>query len=147
MPPRESELISPMQRRLRSPRSIVVRPEEQAEVEKVLRYLESRLPDDPVGLTSWSGPHVRLPHVLLVLLREATRLLAASEEVAVLSFDRELTSTQVADILGMSRPFVVKLLDGGDIPSHAVGRHRRAYLRDVLAYRNEREKVGTGGTR
>jgi excisionase family DNA binding protein len=135
-----------MQRPSRPFRSIVVRPEEQPEVEKVLRYLDSRLPDDPVGLTSWSGPHVRLPHSILVLLREATRLLAANEEVAVLSFDRELTSTQAADILGMSRPFVVKLLDSGRIPSHAVGRHRRAYLRDVLAYRDEREKVGTGST-
>ena len=135
-----------MERRPRPLRSIVVRPEEQADVEKVLRYLDSRLPEDPVGLTSWSGPHVRLPHSVLVLLREAARLLAASEEVAVLSFDRELTSTQVADILGMSRPFVVKLLDSGRIPSHVVGRHRRAYLRDVLAYREERERIGTGST-
>jgi excisionase family DNA binding protein len=136
-----------MQRHPRSPRSIVVRSEEQADVDKVLRYLDSLLPEDPIGLTSWSGPHVRLPHSVLVLLREATRLLAANGEVAVLSFDRMLTSTQAADILGTSRPFVVKLLDSGCIPSHVVGRHRRAYLRDVLAYRDEREKVGPGRAR
>jgi excisionase family DNA binding protein len=42
-------------------------------------------------------------------------------------------------MLGMSRQFLVRLLEKGEIPFHMVGTHRRMYARDVLAYRAKRD--------
>jgi excisionase family DNA binding protein len=66
-----------------------------------------------------------------------------------MSLDTVLIPAEVGELLGVSRPFVVRLLDEGAIPSERLpdSRHRVVRLTDVLKFRTERKKRRTGRQR
>lgn len=78
---------------------------------------------------------VSLPTVALGLVTELVEHLAAGRSVTVLSGEEEISPREAADLLGVSRPYASRLFDQGQIPSRRVGTHRRAFIKDVLAYR------------
>ena len=88
---------------------------------------------------------VRIPtsalHVLLDVLTEIGR----GNAVSVTPSPAELPNQEAADVLNVSRPFLVQLLEKGDIPFHKIGTHRRVRHQDVIAYKKridaERRKV------
>ena len=63
--------------------------------------------------------------------------LLRGERVAVLADEPELSPTDAAAILGISRPLVVHRMDVGDLPFRYVGKHRRTKLKDVLALKEK----------
>lgn len=79
-----------------------------------------------------------LPAAAVRLLTEMLTLLAQGRSVAVMPDDAELTTQQTADMLNVSRPHVVKLLEENALPHHKVGTHRRVLLRDLIAYQSRR---------
>jgi len=85
-----------------------------------------------------------LPAPVVTLLMGMLRMKANGLGMALTPLHSELTTSQAADILNVSRPFIIKLLDAGDIPYHKVGRHRRIRREDVMKYkqklRQEREE-------
>lgn len=86
------------------------------------------------------GEQVELPPEMYRVLLQVIEAMRANLAVTVVPQAQTLTTQQAADLLGVSRPTVVKLLDEGKVPYERVGTHRRILLRDLLAYREVRRE-------
>ena len=107
----------------------------------LLRALEAQLGAlDRASLVGADGTQLPLPESVRRLLSRAVRELVRGNAVAVVPIRPELTTQEAADLLNVSRPFLVKLLGAGEIPFHRVGTHRRVRLADALAYRGRRSQ-------
>jgi len=82
---------------------------------------------------------LELPASLREALQGIVAELRAGNEVTVMSSSAVLTTAEAAELLNVSRPHVVKLVDGGTIPHHMAGSHRRLALADLLAYKTQRD--------
>lgn len=70
--------------------------------------------------------------VMLKLLRQLTELVSKHPGIAIVPIDRELSPADAGEILGISRPTVVRLMKAGQLPFRFEGKHRRCKLEDVL---------------
>jgi excisionase family DNA binding protein len=117
---------------------IVATEQEQKALGTVVRALERAKPGK-AQLVGPDGQRMILPHSLYVVLREAVRELVEGNGVSILPVTAELTTQQAAELLNVSRPFLIKLLEKAEIPFHMAGTHRRIYLRDLTAYKDRRD--------
>ena len=93
------------------------------------------------SLLNANGTVVPLPGPIFELLASVVDLLSAGTGVSVVPVTSELTTTQVATLLNVSRPHVVSLLENGKIPFHRVGTHRRVLAVDAVAYREQQRRA------
>ena len=92
-----------------------------------------------VKLIASDGKAETLPSSLYEFLVKLSDELRKGQSVAIVEDEAHLTTVEAAKILGVSRQFLVNLLDGGEIAHHMVGTHRRIYVRDLLAYKTKRD--------
>ncbi|KAF4410117.1 helix-turn-helix domain-containing protein [Streptomyces lycii] len=89
-------------------------------------------------LVTPAGDRLVVPQELFEVLRSVVQAMANGQAVTVAPHHQALTTQEAADLLNISRPTLVKLLDQGEMPFHRPGRHRRVLLRDVLEYQERR---------
>jgi excisionase family DNA binding protein len=82
-----------------------------------------------------SQKSVVIPATAARLFTDILEQLSEGNTVTVLPHQVELTTQQAAELLNVSRPYLIGLLDGGKIPCRKVGTHRRIYAKDVIVYK------------
>ena len=107
--------------------------------QKRVEELEAVLSRGNAALVSSAGEPIELPNTVYKILKKVVTLMAHGQAVTLVPDNQAVTTQRAADILGVSRPFFVKLLETGAMGYHRVGNQRRVYLRDVLAYAQKRD--------
>lgn len=106
-----------------------------------LRTLRRLVQRGSAKLVAKNGESVEIPAAVRTLLAEIARNMEAGKAVSVVAENHELTTQRAANILGVSRPFLVRLLEEGKLPFHLTGSHRRVYLIDLLTYKSKRDRA------
>lgn len=102
-----------------------------------LSKLLAQLPEADRARVRLDGRDLVLPRHALALLRDLLAEMAQGNAVTIVPTHAELTTQQAADLLNISRPHLVKLLEDGAIPFHRVGTHRRIRYEDLMTYKSE----------
>jgi excisionase family DNA binding protein len=120
-------------------------PEADAQVARIYDFLEAHeragrgVPSPRYFLAGATpGDQVELPAEIYRAVRQVVEAMQQGLAVTVVPQTQTLTTQQAADLLGITRPTVIKLLDSGKIPFERSGTHRRILLRDLLDYRQQR---------
>ena len=85
------------------------------------------------------GPAIELPEAGFALLLRILDGMQQGKAISIVPVMQDLTTQQAAGLLGVSRPFFVKLLESSKLPFHLAGTHRRVYLKDLMAYKERRD--------
>ncbi|UIZ92097.1 excisionase family DNA-binding protein [Corynebacterium sp. CNCTC7651] len=105
-------------------------------VEQALAELNGNL----ANARAESRADVTVPKDTAIWIRNILEDIAEGRLVRSPEPEDEMTTQQVAKFLGVSRPFVVKLIDDGRLTGHKVGTHRRVYTRDAIEYKQRMEQ-------
>ncbi len=100
-----------------------------------LSVLLAKTPKAERAHVKLDGHDFILPRHALGLLRDLLSEMAQGNAVTIVPTHAELTTQEAANMLNVSRPFLIKLLEEGEIPHHKVNKHRRIRFDDLMAYK------------
>lgn len=103
------------------------------------RLSDAVMADERPALVGREGERLELPDPVFHLLVRVVRTMREGKAVVLLPESESMTTQAAARFLGVSRPFLVDLLEEGGIPHHKVGTHRRVYLKDLMEYQRQRD--------
>ena len=108
---------------------------DQKDAEKLYSALKKRR----AKLIGPGGESRPLPDTVYAFLVDLIGALQQGKSVTILQQQAQLTTAEAASVLGISRQFLVNLLEAGEIAHHKVGTHRRIYVQDVMKYKAKRD--------
>jgi excisionase family DNA binding protein len=100
----------------------------------MLEGIASENPEIEIKETS---ERIKIPIRDLKLLAKILRATSEGKPISIIPIATEMTTQAAAELLGCSRPHLVKLLETGEIPFTKVGKHRRVKFEDVMGYKRK----------
>jgi excisionase family DNA binding protein len=100
----------------------------------VIEQLHSEQPEIEIEETN---EKIKIPLSALKLLGEILKAMGQGKLISIVPIATEVTTQAAAELIGCSRPHLVKLLEEGQISYTKVGKHRRIKFEDVMNYRNQ----------
>lgn len=113
---------------------------QEREAQLIKQLLKILVEDSQVKMIGSNGEQVAIPESVYGVLRQVVRAIASGQVVSVVVQEQEMTTQEAADFLNVSRPYLIKLLEQGEIQYIKVGSHRRVNLLDLMKYKDERDK-------
>jgi len=104
-----------------------------------IRELNCLLQLGSPALVGAGGQRMGLPDAVYRLLKDIVRNMQLGRAVVLVPENQQLTTQRAADLLGVSRPHLIKRLEAGELSYHKAGSHRRIYLKDLVAYQKRRD--------
>jgi excisionase family DNA binding protein len=138
--------------RIRRMTPVAAPPEQQAQIVALSRALEGMVQPPKrrapkCQLVGPSGDPISIPGSVFYVLERVAEVMARGDSVTVVPVGKEVTTQQAADLLNVSRQYLVRLLDEGRIGCRRTGKHRRLRIEDVLAFKEARDKDRRAGLR
>jgi excisionase family DNA binding protein len=111
----------------------------RASAEELNRLLV-KIPQADRARVQMDGQDLILPRQALELLRDLLAEMAQGNVVSIVPTQHLLTTQEAANLLNISRPFLIQLLNSGEISFSKVGTHRRIRYQDLMEYKSKRDK-------
>lgn len=103
-------------------------------LEAVLEQLDNDYPEIEIEETH---EKIKIPIAALKLLAKILKVTSQGKPISIVPIATEMTTQAAAEMLGCSRPYLVKLLEKGEIEHTKIGRHRRVKFEDIQNYKKE----------
>ena len=120
------------------PLESVMAQKQEADSIRQLEHILS-LQDSQAKLVGANGKVITIPESVYQVLRQVVHAMALGQAISIAPQEQEMTTQQAADILNVSRPYLIKLLEQGEIPCIKVGTHRRIRHQDLISYKQQRD--------
>lgn len=114
-------------------------PAQEAEQQQAAKLYRMLIHDGTAWLVGPDNSKLEIPPSIYKVLIKAVENMQEGKAIAIMPLMEEMSTQAAADMLGISRQFLVKELEAKKIPFHRAGSHRRIYLKDVLDYQKQRE--------
>ena len=117
--------------------SVVAQEKEAQTFKELERILQTK--GSKVKLLGANGEQIDIPESLHQVLHHVVQAFVKGRIISIIPENCEMTTQQAADFLNVSRPYLVKLLEQGEIPHIKVGTHRRVPFQDLMKYKEQRD--------
>lgn len=119
------------------PESVIAQDQEASSIKQIERILQ--LEGSQPKLVGANGEEITIPDSVYRVLRQVVHAMASGKVISIVIQEQELTTQQAAEMLNISRPYLIKLLEQGEIPYIMVGTHRRVRFEDLMKYKQQRD--------
>jgi excisionase family DNA binding protein len=143
---------APLEDLIRRMTPVAAPPDQRAEIEALFRGLDTmahppkkRAPK--CKLVGPKGESLAIPESVFYVLERVAEVMARGDSITIVPVGQQVTTQQAADLLNVSRQYLVRLLDEKRIPFTKTGKHRRLRIEDVLSFKENRDRNRRAGMR